>query len=313
MSMDLRHLRLFVAVAEEGSIRAGARRLVMAQPPVSQALRKLEREINSELLIRSPHGIELSEAGSVFLEHAREILDRVDSAVAAAQKVASTERYRLRVGLMAGVVSAGNLTAPIIDSFRQRHPRVDLGLAELSFDQQFEALVSGAVDVGIVRGPCHDDRIVTQPLFTEPRLLCCSARHPLSDADSLSVEDTLDYPMIDMVRTPQPFRGFWQLNDARGGPPPRPYIDSAVSLMGIQLTLLSKPVVMPVAASAWRLGLESPFLRAIPLVDVQPTEVAIAYLRERSSDYTESFMRCARQICEDDIEAVPGGQLVELC
>lgn len=309
--MDLRQLRLFIAVAEEGSIRAGARRLMMAQPPVSQALRKLEREANCKLLIRSSRGIELSEAGAGFLESAREILAQVDSAVVTAQQVARTERTRIRVGLMAGVVSAGNLTAPIISAFRRDHPQVDLGFEELSFDQQFEALINGSVDVGIVRGPCFDDRIVTEPLFNEPRLLCCSAKHPLADADSLSVEDTLGYPMIDMVRTPAPFRAFWQLNDARGGPPPRPHVDTSVSLLEIQLTLLSEPVVMPVAASAWTLVLKSPFLRAIPLTDVQPTDAAVAYLRDRPSRNVKAFAQCARQICERGIKFVPGGQLAQ--
>lgn len=307
--MDLRQLRLFIAVAEEGSIRAGARRLMLAQPPVSQALRKLERETNCTLLIRSSRGVELSEAGADFLENARGILAQIDSAVVAAQQIARTARSHMRVGLMAGVVSAGNLTAPIISTFRRDHPEVDLDFEELSFDQQFEALISGAVDVGIVRGPSFDDRIITEPLFTEPRLLCCSAKHPLADADILSVEDTLGYPMIDMVRTPDPFRAFWQLNDARGGPPPRPHLDPSVSLLEIQLTLLSEPVVMPVAASAWTLALKSPFLRAIPLVDVQPTDAAIAYLRDRPPTYAKSFARSARKICERGIKFVPGGRL----
>jgi DNA-binding transcriptional LysR family regulator len=179
---------------------------------------------------------------------------------------------------------------------------------------QIEALVSRDVDVGIVRDPYLTDGIVIEPLFTEPRLLCCSNEHPIANADSVSVEDILDYPMIDMVRTPDPFREFWQLNDARGGPPPRPYADQSVSLLEIQLSLLSEPVLMPVASSAWGLYLESPLLRAIPLLDVRPTNAAVAYVGDCPDAYVQTFARCAREICEQAIDLVPGGQLTpELC
>jgi DNA-binding transcriptional LysR family regulator len=301
---------MFVAVAEEGSIRAGARRLMMAQPPVSQALRKLERETGCELVNRSSSGIELSDAGIALLEHAREILDRVDNAVISVQEVARARRCPLRVGLMAGVVSAGNLTTPIISNFRRRYPEVVLELEELSFDQQFEALASGLVDVGIVRGPFMDDRIVIEPLFAEPRLLCCSAGHPLASANAISIDEIHEFPMIDMVRTPKHFRAFWQLNDARGGPPPRPHPDQSVSLLEIQLSLLSRPLLMPVAASAWHLGLKSPFLRAIPLTDVEPTNAAVGYARNRPYAYARAFARCAREVCETAIDFIPDGRLV---
>jgi DNA-binding transcriptional LysR family regulator len=307
--VDLRQLRLFIAVAEEGSIRAGARRLMMAQPAASQALRKLEREARCELLGRSSRGIELSEAGIAFLEHARDIVARVDSAFDSARSIAGARRHSLRVGLMAGIISAGNLTGPIISAFRRRHPEVVLEIVELSFDMQFEALASGEVDVGIVRDPYPDDAIVVEPLFAEPRLLCCSSAHPVATADSLSIGDILDYPMIDMVRTPEHFRAFWQLNDARGGPPSHPYADPSVSLLEIQLSLLSEPVLMPVASSAWGLYLDSPLLRAIRLVDVEPTNAAVAYVRECPDAYVQTFARCAREVCEQAIGLVPGGQL----
>ncbi|MGQ0479519.1 MAG: LysR family transcriptional regulator [Pseudonocardia sp.] len=304
--MDVRHLRLFVAVAEEGSIHAGARRLQMAQPPVSQTLRRLEREAGGALLIRSSRGVQLTEAGTALLEHARDILARVDSAVESVRRVARTERYPLRVGLMAGLVAAAELTWPIISTFQRRHPEVVLQVRELPFDVQFESLATGAVDVAIIRGPCLDERIETEALFTEPRLLCCSAEHPVADADSLAVADVLDYPMIEMVRTPAPFREFWQLNESRGGPPPRPYADPAVSLLEIQLSLLCEPVVMPVAASAWRLGMTSPLLRAIPLTDVPPSDVAVGYLRRGSCAHAREFARCAREVSHRSIDLVPG-------
>lgn len=307
--MDVRHLRLFVAVAEEGSIHAGARRLMMAQPPVSQTLRKLEREAGGELLIRSSHGVELTAAGTALYEKACDILARVDSAVEEVRRVARAERYPLRVGLLAGLSAAAELTGPIITSFQRRHPEVDVTVHDLPFDQLFEALATGPLDVGIIRVPSFDERIVTESLFTEPRLLCCSADDPLADADILSVHDdnVLDCAIIEMVRTPAPFRAFWELNESRGGPPPRSFADPAVSVAEVQLTLLSKPVVMPIAASAWRLGMASPLLRVVPLADVDPSEVAVGYRRDGACTYAKEFARCARETSRQLIDLVPGG------
>lgn len=296
-----------MAVAEEGSIHGGARRLMMAQPPVSQALRKLEREAGGELLVRSPRGVELTEAGAALLEHARDILARVDSAVESVRRVTRAERVPIRVGLMAGMMAAADLTWPILSTFQRRYPEVVLKAQDLPFDKLFEALATGAVDVALISGPCLDDRVATEALFTEPRLLCCSADDPVAEADSLSVNDVLDCPMIEMVRTPAAFREFWELNETRGGPPPRPFADPAVSVLDVQLTLLSEAVVMPVAASAWRLGMANPHLRVVPLTDAQPSMVSVGYRREGPSAYARKFARCAREVSQRSIDLVPGG------
>lgn len=311
-SVEIRQLRLFVAVAEEGSIHRGARRMKMAQPPASQALKKLETQVGGPLFHRSSRGVVLTDAGVHLLEHAREILARVDGAVEAVRRVAGgpPNRVRLRVGLMAGVVSAGELTWPIIGGFRRAHPEVDVEVQPLSFDEQFEAVGDGTVDVALVRGPFFDDRTEIRPLFSEPRLLCCTAAHPLADADALAVEDVLDFPMLKMVRTPTVFRDFWQLNETRGGPPPRTHADSAVSLLEIAATLVSTQVVMPVGAAAWRLELQSPLLRAVPLTGINASDVAVAYPSRRRHPYATAFADCARDVCERQLSLVPDAELL---
>lgn len=310
--MEIRQLRLFVAVAEEGSIHRGARRMHMAQPPASEALKKLETQVGGPLFVRSTRGVVLTEAGLHLLEHAREILARVDGAVESVRRLAggAASRVPLRVGLMAGVVSAGELTWPIIGEFRRAHPEVDVEVTPLSFDEQFDAVGDGTVDVALVRGPFFDDRTEIRPLFAEPRLLCFTSGHPLAEYDSLAVDDVLDFPMLEMVRTPRVFRDFWQLNEARGGPPPRSHADSAVSLLEVASTLVSSNVVMPVGSSAWRLELQSPLLRAVPMSGVAASDVAVAYPSRQRNAYAVAFADVAREVCERQLSVVPNAELL---
>jgi DNA-binding transcriptional LysR family regulator len=308
--MDVRQLRIFIAIAEEGSIHAGARRMMMEQPPASQALRRLERAAGGELFVRSPRGVQLTEAGSVLLEHAREIVARLDTAVESVRAVSRTTKVPLRLGLLAGMVAAGDLTWPIIRDFRRRYPEVELQVRELSFDAQFDAVLDGSVDVAVLRGPFVDERIEVRPIFAEPRLLCCTADHPLAEADLLSVAEIVEFPVLEMVRTPSVFREFWRLDDERGGPPPLRYAAGAVSLLDVQLALLTESVVMPVGASAWTMSLRSSPLRAIPLLDVEPSPVAVGYPLRRPHAYATAFADCARTVAENAIGLVPGGTLL---
>jgi DNA-binding transcriptional LysR family regulator len=275
--VEIRQLRLFVAVAEEGSIHGGARRLQMAQPPVSQALKKLERHVGGPLFVRSTRGVELTKAGVQLLDYAREILAHIDDATASVRQLAGQHGGTLRIGLMAGTVAAGELTWPIIGAFRDAYPAVD---------------------------------VEVRPLFVEPRYLCFSVRHPLAERDMVDVDDVLEFPMLEMVRTPTAFREFWQLNEARGGPPPRAYADSAVSLLEVAATLITHPVVMPVGLSAWRLQLQSPLLRAIPLAGVNPSDVAVAIPRGKRNPYAVAFAKCARAVCERQLSLVPQAALL---
>jgi DNA-binding transcriptional LysR family regulator len=308
--MDTRALRLFIAVAEEGSIHAGARRLMLTQPAVSQALRKLEREVGGLLLVRSPRGVELTPAGVALLEQARDLVRRLDEAGLVVRRIAREENQVLRVGLMAGTASAGDLTFPIITAFRRRYPDLRLSISDLAFSNQVEALVTGQVDVAIVRPPCDDDRLAIVKLFSEPTVLCFSAAHRLAGAEAISLEDVLDEPMIELVRTPSRWREHWELNDVRGGPPRRIHPEPAVTLTELRYSLLGDQVVAAASGSAWQYGLSSPHLRAVPLLQARPNEIAVAYRRSPMRAWAGEFARCAREVSEQLVDLIPGGRLI---
>lgn len=307
--MELRQLELFVTVAQEGSIHGAARRLMLAQPTISQALRKLERHVGAPLLIRSHRGIELTDAGTILANRARDILQRISFAVDETRS-ASRLRRRLKVGLMAGRLSAAELTNSIVTTFRRQHPEIDISLQELTFADQAEVVAAGEVDVAIVRPPYDDDRLALTPLFTEPRLLCFGAEHKFADADKLDASDVLDEPVLNLTNAPPAWSGFWALDDLRNEPA-RVCSDPALTVFELQLTLAATRCVISVAASGWRMGIANPFVRALPLVGAAPTEVAVGFRRggHRSAD-VDAFVSCARAVTHELAYTVPGAEII---
>jgi len=147
--MELRHLRYFTAVADQGSFSGAARRLHVAQSAISEQLANLEHEIGAALLVRSARRTELTPAGKAFLEEARQILAGADHAIDVAQRVHRGEAGTIRIGFFAG--GTGMDFPRLIQTFRKRHAKVRLSLVEMTPKQQWTALAEGKIDVGFTR------------------------------------------------------------------------------------------------------------------------------------------------------------------
>lgn len=300
--MEMRQLELFVAVAEAGSIHAGARAAVAPQPSVSKMLSKLERQLGTALFVRSSQGVALTRAGQALLDEARGILarfNRLPDIVGAAAK----ERQTLTVGLLGGTIAAGELTGEIAREFGQRFPAVGLRFRELTFDQQFEAVANGEVDVAIVRPPMSDPRLDLLPILEEPRVLCCRSDHRVAESAQLSMHDVLDETFVNLEGAPQEWCSFWQLDDARHRPA-RTDGYPARTPSELQLALLGGDVVMPVALSAWRIALAAGPLRAVTLTDAPPSQIAVALARENSRPLPTAFAECALDVCRSESHRV---------
>lgn len=180
MSMiELRHLRYFITVAEEGHITRAAARLGMQQPPLSQQIRALENQIGVPLLVRLPRGVQLTEAGRVFLDEARAALAQVEYAVDAAQRTARGEQGQLAVGFT-GSAAFHPLIPAVVRAFRQQSPNVDLILVESSTGDLTAALHKDQLDIAFIRVPTADTAGLTvEPLLNEAMLVALPALHPL--------------------------------------------------------------------------------------------------------------------------------------
>src|SRR5262245_11248285 len=182
---ELRHLRYFVAVAEELNFSRAARRLHMAQPPLSVAIRKLEQEIGATLFHRSTHEVTLTEAGLALLPGARRALAEADAAVAAAQRVSAGEVGTLRVGYN---WSARFETLPTLgQTFARQHPGVELLTEEMRPNRMMDALRSGTVDVAIALYPELGDGLSHELVRLEPVVAVLSSNHPLAGEETIGL------------------------------------------------------------------------------------------------------------------------------
>jgi DNA-binding transcriptional LysR family regulator len=176
--MELRQLRYFVAVAEEMHFHRAAERLHIAQPALSQQIRRLEKELRTTLLHRTTRHVELTDPGRVLLPEARRVIADADYALAAVQHAAEGEAGLLRLGFVSS--AALRIVPLLVPAMQERWPNVALRLQEGTTDSQVDAINEGRADVGIVREIDVPEGIVVQHLARERLVLAVALNHPLA-------------------------------------------------------------------------------------------------------------------------------------
>jgi DNA-binding transcriptional LysR family regulator len=178
--MELRHLRYFIAVAEEGHITRAAERLGMQQPPLSRQIKAIEGEMDVQLFRRKARGVELTEAGRAFLDDARAVLAHLDHAFDTARRTARGEQGRISVGytLFHPVVPR------VIREFRQAFPLVSLTLEESSPYDLIERMQNDKIDVAFITLIADQEGVAIEPLLEEPRVVALPSGHPLARSEN---------------------------------------------------------------------------------------------------------------------------------
>ncbi len=177
--MELRHLRYFMVVAEERHITRAAARLGLQQPPLSQQIHALEKELGTKLFIRGPRGVELTPAGEGFLEEARSVLSGVDRATVRARAAAMGQPGRISIGLTTSASLHPGVTH-ILRAYANSHPAVSLDLQANSAASLTEALLREKVQVAIMRAPvARPADLVFKELGRENMLMALPANHRL--------------------------------------------------------------------------------------------------------------------------------------
>jgi LysR family hca operon transcriptional activator len=233
--MELRHLRYFVAVAEEGSLTLAAqRRLHIAQPSLSRQIRDLEIEVGVELMTRSSRGIELTAAGKVFLDHARHMLAQVQAAGQAARRAALPAHRTLALGFLSGCEPEWLPAAMHV--LREEFPDIEITLSSKHSPQLAEGLATGKLDAAFLRPEDKYPDLAYQVLIREPLVVMLPSDHRLASREAISPHDLAGQTFIGMADQAPVLRSITEAYIRRSGIDLNPayraeYISMAMSLV----------------------------------------------------------------------------------
>ncbi len=192
--MDLRHIKYFIAVAEEKNIGRAAIRLHISQPPLTRQIQQLEEELGVQLFIRTPRGMELTSTGKLFLEEARNIQSIVEQATERTQRAGQGKLGRLDIATFgSGILD----TIPkLLLAFRRNHPDVKVVLHTMNKSEQIEALLQRRISLGFNRLLTPIPGIASEVVNNESLLLAVNKNDPLSRESEISLQSLADHPFI---------------------------------------------------------------------------------------------------------------------
>ncbi|MCU1473031.1 LysR family transcriptional regulator [Amnibacterium sp.] len=276
--VDLRLLRYFVAVAEAGSFTKAASDLHISQPSLSQAVRRLERDVGARLIDRgtsgSRRGVGLTDAGDVLLIGARDVLNRAQRAVSAAQQAG--ERTRLRVGF--GTSTPRELTSAVLRAVEELG-RVDVSLDYVPWGNELSSLLDGDLDLVFLQGPSRFSHPQTDatPVIPVRRVAVFRSTHPLAARQEVAIADLIDEPIVDAATD----RGYWIVDPRPDGSAPN-VVGPAARTVDEMLAFVSHGRGMAITSSTVAATNGSNGLAFVPISDLAP---AVVYLVTRLDDH----------------------------
>jgi len=183
--VELRQLRYFLAIAEQGSFSRAAERLHVSQPPLSTQIRSLEDEIGTQLLARSNRGVTLTASGQVFYEEIRAVLARLDSALSRTRQADRGDVGMLSVGFVS--IADYGVLPPALKGFRAQFPLVEVQLHELTTDAQIRELRGSRLDLGLGLAPVEEPDLRFESILREELILAAPADHPAAKHDVIEL------------------------------------------------------------------------------------------------------------------------------
>lgn len=199
--MNIRQLRYFVCVAEEGNFGRAAKRLHISQPPLSQQIKALEESLGVTLFTRGRHGATLTHAGKALLVHARDVLNDFHALAPMVRRVASGLEGVIRIGILSSVMHGPLPTA--LRRFQEHSPNVEWTLKELLPEQQKKALKNNAIDVGFTRNKTDSDALQSTLIYEDELRLALPAAHRLAHRSRVRLDELVEEPFI-LMNTASP-------------------------------------------------------------------------------------------------------------
>lgn len=195
MNIELRHLRYFIAVAEELHFGRAALRLNISQPPLSQQIQILEHEIGARLFARTNRSVQLTAAGQQFLQDARLVLQQVDQAADKAARLHRGDEGEIRIGFTSSAPFI-TVVSDALFTFRQRFPTVHIQMQEINTRQQLAPLGDGRLDLGVMRNTLLPETLDHQLLLREPMYALVHRAHRLAGRPQIALSDLAQEPFV---------------------------------------------------------------------------------------------------------------------
>ncbi|MFC9539878.1 LysR substrate-binding domain-containing protein [Lysinibacillus sp. NPDC056959] len=190
--MDIRKMRYFIMVAEELNFSRAAERLRMAQPPLSQEIRKLEEELGVQLFHRTKRMVELTDAGKIFLEGSQQTLLQLERTIKETQLAAEG-----KIGsLIIGFVDSTEIVIEVLNKFRERFPKIHLILREMTTEQQLKALYEKQIHIGFIRSKQNNGILSSEVCSEESLRLVLLQDHPFASLPEIPLQLLIDEPFI---------------------------------------------------------------------------------------------------------------------
>ncbi len=298
--MDMRRLRYFVVVAEEQNFSRAAERLHMAQPPLSDQIKRLEQALGVVLFDRSSRGARLTQAGELLLTEARRLLVQADQTAEMVRRVGEGEVGRLTLGF---VPSASNsVLPPVLSKFRERYPDVQLYLQEMNPDWLVAGLHEGRIDVSFFYLPFQDRALAHEPVSREPLVVALPETHDLASEDEVDLSDLADQPFVLPARYRMPGLYGQVVSTCRDAGFEPEAVQKEVWLMQTIVALVAGGMgVALVPASLRNLTRAGVVYR--PVRGLSPTvEMGVVWRRDERNPVVRSFLEVVNEICRGNYE-----------
>lgn len=289
--MEIRHLRCFLAVAEELHFARAAERLHIEQSPLSRSIKELEEDLGALLFIRTTRSTRLTRAGKLFLEHIPRVFTALQQARDSVKAAANGFHGQLRIALSDGI--APSRLPTILALCRQEEPEVEIRLFEVPLAQQLKGLHDDLYDVGFAQTNEVGDGFVAEPAWSDPLRVAVPARHPLLTHKCIPLEEVLRYPLV--LCDPQACEGqARQIDRVLRRVDVEPLIAERTSSFNLMMTLVSAGFALGLAGASQIASSREPSVVARPLAG--RSHMLTTYLLRSDSEPSEALARFIERV-----------------